>query len=47
MYYGKRDLWPLLVRSGFRPSGISMAYQFLGMTLFAIAGKGAGPSRAK
>jgi hypothetical protein len=20
MYYGKRDLWPILVRSGFKPS---------------------------
>ncbi len=27
MYYSKRDLWPLLVRSGFKPSQIRMHYQ--------------------
>ena len=35
MYYSKRDLWPLLVRAGFKPSAIRLSYQFLGMTLFA------------
>jgi len=34
MYYGKRELWPLLVRAGFKPSCIRLAYQKLGMTLF-------------
>ena len=26
MYYGKRDLWPMLVRSGFKPSQIQLRY---------------------
>lgn len=39
MYYSKRDLWPLLVRAGFKPSGIRLRYQFLGMTLFSEARK--------
>jgi SAM-dependent methyltransferase len=39
MYYGKRDLWPLLIRAGFQPSRVRLAYQFLGMTLFATAYK--------
>ena len=34
MYYGKRELWPLLVRAGFKPSCIRLSYQKLGMTLF-------------
>jgi SAM-dependent methyltransferase len=39
MYYSKRDLWPLLVRSGFKPSRIRMEYQKLGMILFSTAVK--------
>ena len=39
MYYSKRDLWPLLVRAGFKPSAIRLRYQFLGMTLFSMARK--------
>jgi SAM-dependent methyltransferase len=37
MYYSKRDLWPLLVRSGFRPSRIEMRYRKLCMILFSTA----------
>ena len=39
MYYSKRDLWPLLVRAGFKPSRIRLNYQHLLMTLFAKAVK--------
>jgi ubiquinone/menaquinone biosynthesis C-methylase UbiE len=39
MYYGKRDLWPLLVKAGFRPSRIKLHYQRLGMVLFGLAWK--------
>jgi SAM-dependent methyltransferase len=39
MYYSKRDLWPLLVRAGFKPSAVRLSYQFLGMTLFSMARK--------
>lgn len=37
MYYGKRDLWPVLVRSGFKPSQIRLTYHKFGMNLFAEA----------
>jgi SAM-dependent methyltransferase len=37
MYYGKRDLWPLLVRAGFQPSRIRLEYRKLCMILFATA----------
>jgi len=37
MYYSKRDLWPLLVRAGFRPSRVRMHYRKLCMILFATA----------
>ncbi len=37
MYYGKRDLWPLLVRAGFRPSGLRLSYHKFGLNLFAWA----------
>jgi SAM-dependent methyltransferase len=40
MYYGKRDLWPLLVRSGFKPSQIRLRYHKFGLNLFAVAQKG-------
>jgi SAM-dependent methyltransferase len=39
MYYGKRDLWPMLVRAGFRPSQIRMRYHKFGLNLFAGAKK--------
>ncbi len=37
MYYDQRDLWPLLVRAGFRPSEIRLRYHKFGLNLFAIA----------
>jgi 2-polyprenyl-3-methyl-5-hydroxy-6-metoxy-1,4-benzoquinol methylase len=37
MYYDKRDLWPLLVRAGFKPSQIKLRYHKFGLNLFAIA----------
>jgi SAM-dependent methyltransferase len=37
MYYDKRDLWPLLVRAGFRPSAIRLSYHKFGLNLFAVA----------
>lgn len=37
MYYDKRDLWPLLVRAGFKPSLISLRYHKFGLNLFAAA----------
>lgn len=40
MYYSKRDLWPLLVKAGFRPSRIRLRYHRLGMVLFGVARKG-------
>lgn len=39
MYYGKRDLWPMLVRSGFKPSQIRLSYHKFGLNLFAAAKK--------
>lgn len=39
MYYDKRDLWPLLVRAGFRPSSITLRYHKFGLNLFASATK--------
>lgn len=36
-YYDKRDLWPLLVRAGFKPSCIRMRYHKLRLNLFATA----------
>jgi SAM-dependent methyltransferase len=35
MYYDKRDLWPLLIRAGFKPSMIRLNYHKLGLNLFA------------
>jgi SAM-dependent methyltransferase len=37
MYYDKRDLWPLLVRAGFKPSAIKLRYHKFGLNLFAAA----------
>jgi SAM-dependent methyltransferase len=39
MYYDKRDLWPMLVRSGFKPSQIRLRYHKFGLNLFAAAKK--------
>ena len=36
MYYDKRDLWPLLVRAGFKPSRITLRYHKFGLNLFAV-----------
>ena len=35
MYYSKRDLWPLLVQAGFKPSQIHLSYHKFGLNLFA------------
>ena len=37
MYYDKRDLWPLLVRAGFKPSAIHLGYHKFRLNLFAVA----------
>lgn len=37
MYYDKRDLWPLLVRAGFRPRDLRLSYHKFGLNLFAAA----------
>ena len=37
MYYDKRDLWPLLIRAGFKPSLVRLWYHKFGLNLFAIA----------
>ena len=37
MYYDKRDLWPLLIRAGFKPSLVGLRYHKLGLNLFAVA----------
>ena len=39
MYYDKRDLWPLLVQAGFKPSQIRLRYHKFGLNLFAVATK--------
>ena len=41
MYYGKRDLWPVLVRAGFKPSQIRLNYHKFGLNLFAAVWKSA------
>ena len=41
MYYSKRDLWPLLVKAGFKPRRIKLSYQRLGMVLFGLATRSA------
>jgi len=37
MYYDKRDLWPLLVRAGFKPSLLRLYYHKFRLNLFAEA----------
>lgn len=39
MYYDVDDFWPLLVRAGFRPSGIRCFSHKLGLNTFAICSK--------
>jgi SAM-dependent methyltransferase len=39
MYYDRRDLWPLLVRAGFKPSRIKLSYHKFGLNLFGVARK--------
>lgn len=39
MYYEKRDLWPMLVQAGFKPSQIRLHYHKFGLNLFAVARK--------
>jgi SAM-dependent methyltransferase len=39
MYYDKRDLWPLLVRAGFKPSKLQLRYHKFGLNLLANAAK--------
>lgn len=36
-YFDKRDLWPMLVQAGFRPSQVRMRYHKLRLNLFATA----------
>jgi SAM-dependent methyltransferase len=36
-YYNRRDLWPRLVRAGFRPSAIRLRYHKAGLNLFGTA----------
>jgi SAM-dependent methyltransferase len=37
MYYNKADLWPMLVRAGFKPSLLRLHYHKFGLNLFAVA----------
>jgi 2-polyprenyl-3-methyl-5-hydroxy-6-metoxy-1,4-benzoquinol methylase len=39
MYYDKRDLWPVLVKAGFRPSHIHLHYHKFGLNLFGVCSK--------
>ena len=39
MYYDPRDLWPLLVKAGFRPSHLQLRTHKFGLNLFARATK--------
>lgn len=41
MYYDKRDLWPLLVAAGFKPSEVRLRYHKFGLNLFAEARRSA------
>ena len=45
MYYDKRDLWPMLVKAGFKPSQIRLRYHKFGLNLFAVASKHDGRQR--
>jgi len=39
MYYDKRDLWPALVNSGFKPSRIKLSCHKFGLNLFSVCRK--------
>jgi SAM-dependent methyltransferase len=39
MYYDPRDLWPLLVRVGFRPRDIKVFHHKFGLNTFAVSRK--------
>ncbi|MCX5703098.1 MAG: class I SAM-dependent methyltransferase [Candidatus Omnitrophica bacterium] len=39
MYYDKKDLWPLLIKAGFKPGGIRMKYHKFGLNLYAVCKK--------
>lgn len=39
MYYNKPDLWPMLVRAGFKPSRLRLRYHKFSLNLFAVAQK--------
>jgi 2-polyprenyl-3-methyl-5-hydroxy-6-metoxy-1,4-benzoquinol methylase len=39
MYYDKKDLWPVLVKAGFKPSMIRLKYHKFGLNLFAVCSK--------
>ncbi|MFC1708949.1 class I SAM-dependent methyltransferase [Candidatus Omnitrophota bacterium] len=39
MYYDKRDLWPVLVKSGFKSSSIKLTYHKFGLDLYSVCGK--------
>jgi SAM-dependent methyltransferase len=45
-YYDKRDLWPLLVKAGFKSSEIRMKYHKFGLNLFAVAEMSAMPGHS-
>ena len=39
MYFDKRDLWPALVGSGFKPSRLKLTYYKFGLNLFSVCRK--------
>ncbi|MCL5960811.1 MAG: class I SAM-dependent methyltransferase [Chloroflexi bacterium] len=39
MYFDKRDLWPVLVKAGFKPSRIRLNYHKFGLNLFSVVTK--------
>ncbi|OGI27414.1 MAG: hypothetical protein A2359_01115 [Candidatus Moranbacteria bacterium RIFOXYB1_FULL_43_19] len=39
MYYNKKDLWPLLVKAGFKPSRIKLKYHKLFLNTICYAKK--------
>ena len=43
-YYDPRDLWPLLVRAGFRPSELSVRRHKGGLNTIAAARKRSAPA---
>ena len=39
MYYDPRELWPLLVRAGFKPRDIKVFHHKFGLNTFAVSRK--------